>query len=1033
MRKWNLSRWALQHQPLIRYLIVVFLLGGVVSYFQLGQDEDPPFVFRAMVIRVFWPGATSMQMSLQVADRIEKTLQEVPYADKIRSYSKPGESVIFMQLAENAPAREVPDIWYVVRKRISDIRHTLPQGVVGPFFNDEFGDTFGVVYAFTADGFDYQELKRFVDGVRQEMLRLPDVNKVELYGVQDEKIFVEISHQRLSRLGLTAEQIAHQINAQNGVESQGVLNLEDQRVHVRVAGQLDSVEALRKLPIHVGQSSVALGDIAEVKRGFVDPPVAKVRMQGRDVIAMGIAMSKGGDIIRLGKVLEYAERKITQNLPVGIEMIKVLDQPKAVSRSVNEFIKVLIEAVVIVLAVSFLSLGLHTDPLRIDMRPGLVVALTIPLVLAVTFLAMKLLGINLHKISLGALIIALGLLVDDAIIAVEMMVRKLEEGFSKLEAATVAYETTAMPMLTGTLITAAGFLPIGLAQSIAGEYTFSIFAVTVLALVISWFVAVLFVPYLGYLFLKVKSRADSDETHTLFDTPFYNRVRQAVRWCVRYRWVTIGVTLGAFVLGLIGFRYVEQQFFPDSSRTELVVDLKLPEGSSFEATMAQARRFEAWLARQPEAANYLSFIGEGAPRFYLSIDKQFVQSNLAQFVITPVDLPSRNALRARAMQVLETDFPDVRARVKLLPNGPPVPYPVMFRIQGPDPRVVRQYADRVKDLVRAHPHVVGVNDNWNENIKIMQVQVDQERARALGVSSVLLSRASQAILSGLTIGQYRQDDRLIDIVLRQPLSERDTITKLSDAHLPTENGRYVQFNQVAKPELGFEPGIIWRENRDFAITVQSDVVDGVQGTTVALQLDAKIQALRADLPLGYRIAISGVAADSGTAQQSIAANVPLMLFIVLTLLMLQLHSFKRTLLVYLTGPLGLIGAAATLLLLGRPFGFVAQLGVIALLGMIIRNSVILVDQIEQDIAQGVDPWTAVVESAVRRCRPIVLTAAAAVLAMIPLMGSLFWGPMAVAIMGGLIVATVLTLLFLPALYAAAFRVREPTQPAASLA
>jgi multidrug efflux pump subunit AcrB len=912
------------------------------------------------------------------------------------------------------------------------MRFTLPQGVLGPFFNDEFGDTFGVVYAFTADGFDYAELKRFVDGVRQEMLRLPDVNKVDLYGVQDEKIFIEISHQRIAQLGLTAEDIAHQINAQNSIEAQGILTLPDQRIWARVEGQLDSVEALRKIPLHAGKSTVLLEDVATVKRGFTDPPVSKMRMQGKEVIGMGIAMSKGGDIIRLGKILEYAEKKITQNLPVGIEMTKVLDQPQAVSQSVNEFIKVLIEAVVVVLAVSFVSLGLHTNPWRIDTRPGLVVGLTIPLVLAVTFFAMKILGINLHKISLGALIIALGLMVDDAIIAVEMMVRKLEEGFSKLEAATYAYETTAMPMLTGTLITAAGFLPIGMAQSAAGEYTYSIFAVTAVALIISWFVAVLFVPYLGYLLLNVKARGQEDHPQELFDTPFYASFRRLVSACVTHRWVTISVTLGAFALGLYGFKFVEQQFFPDSSRTELLVDLKLPEGSSYFASEEQAKQLEQWLKEQPEAANYVAFVGEGAPRFYLSLDQQLAQSNLVQFVITPPDLPAREALRKRVIAHLDENFPDVRSRVKLLPNGPPVPYPIQFRVQGPDPRVVREYADKVKEVVRDHASTQGVNDNWNENIKVMNVKVDQERARALGVSSVLLSRAGQAILSGTTIAQYREADKLIDVILRQPLSERDTVEKLGDAHLPTTNGRYVQMNQVAKPELGFEPGIIWRENRDFAITVQSDVVEGVQGTTVALQLEKRLNELRGELPLGYRIQIAGVAADSGTAQRSIAANVPTMLFIVMTLLMLQLHSFSRTLLVYLTGPLGLIGASATMLLLNKPFGFVAQLGVIALLGMIIRNSVILIDQIEQDIKLGVDPWTAVIESAVRRCRPIVLTAAAAVLAMIPLSQSLFWGPMAVAIMGGLIVATVLTLLFLPALYAAAFKVQpkalKPLKP-----
>ena len=1025
----NLSRWALEHIPLIRYLMVVLLLGGVLSYSRLGQDEDPPFTFRAMVVRAYWPGATSLQMADQVTDKLEKKLQETPYIDRISSYSKPGETLIILQLRESTPPREVQNAWYQVRKKIGDIRATLPGGVVGPFFNDEFGDTFGSIFALSGDGFTYAEVKDYADFVRQQLLKVPSVSKVEQYGVQDEKIYIEFSHKRFSQLGVPFETVVAQINAQNAVEATGVLVTPSDNLQVRVSGALRSLADLENLQLRANGSSFRLGDFATVRRGFRDPPQDKMRFNGHEVIGLGISMERGGNIIELGENLQKATAEIRAKLPVGIELQQVTNQPEAVASSVNEFVHTLIEAVLIVLAVSFVALGLHSRPLRLDVRPGLVVALTIPLVLAVTFLFMRIFNIDLHKISLGALIIALGLLVDDAIIAVEMMVRKMEEGLSRFDAATYAYSSTAIPMLTGTLITAAGFLPIGLAKSAAGEYTFSMFSVNALALLISWLAAVIFTPYIGYLLLKVKPAAHADGHHELFDTPFYTRFRRLVTRCVEWRKTTIAITLAVFALGVLGFRFIEQQFFPDSSRPELMVEMWLPEGAAFGATENQVKKFEAFLAKQEGIRSYTSYVGTGSPRFYLPLDQIFPQTNVAQLVVVPKDLKTREALRQKITEVFKTDFPEVRGRVRQLPNGPPVPYPVQFRVSGLEVGKVREVADRVKEIMRANPNTLGVNDNWNESVKVLRLDLDQDKLRALGVTSQTVMRTANTILSGTTIGQFREGDKLIDIVMRQPVDERSSIELLNGTSVPTASGKAVTISQLARAHFVWEPGVVWREGREWAITVQADVVEGIQGPTVSNQIDPKLNELRASLPAGYQIKLAGAIADSGKAQDSIAANVPLVIFIIFTLLMLQLHSFSRSLLVFLTGPLGVTGAAMALLLLQRPFGFVAQLGVIALFGMIIRNSVILIDQIEQDIADGAEPWNAVVESAVRRFRPIILTAAAAVLAMIPLSRSVFWGPMAVAIMGGLIVATGLTLLFLPALYAAWFRVKRP-QPMA---
>jgi len=1030
--RFNISRWALDHPALTRYLLVVLMVLGAAAYFQLGQDEDPPFTFRAMAMRVFWPGATAQQVADQVTDKLEKTLQEVPYADKIRSYSKPGEALIIFQVKDNSPPREMQQIWYSVRKKIGDMRGTLPSGVVGPFFNDEFGDVYGSIYALSADGFTYQELKEQADRVRQRLLKVKDVNKVQVFGAQDEKVFIEISQKRLAQLGLDFNQVLAQIGQQNAVESAGIINAPTDFVQVRVAGQFNTIDELQVFPIRANGASFKLGDIAQIRRAYVDPPQVKVRHQGREVIALGISMARGGDIIELGQALHAAAATIRAELPAGIELHQFQDQSTVVSRSVNEFVKVLIEAVVIVLAVSFISLGLHFKPLRIDWRPGLVVGITIPLVLAITFVAMYYWGVGLHKISLGSLIIALGLLVDDAIIAVEMMVRKLEEGYDKVRAATFAYEATAMPMLTGTLITAVGFLPIGMAKSTVGEYTFAIFAVTAAALLISWLVSVYFVPYLGTLILRHKDNGNvAGEPHELFDTPFYTRFRALVNWCVKHRWITIGLAVGTLVLGLLGMGKVQNQFFPDSSRLELLVDLWYPEGTSYSANEAVTRRVESRIMKLEGVDHVTTWVGSGAERFALVLDQIFPQSNVSQLIVLPKDLASRDRLRKLLPELLATEFPEARGRAKLLPNGPPVPYPVQFRVVGPDPAKVRAHADEVKAIMRGNPNMRGINDNWNESVKVLRLEVDQDKARTLGVSSQAIAQAARTINSGTTIGQYRDGDKLIDIVLRQPIEERDAITDLASAYVPTTTGRSIPLAQIAKASFNWEPGVLWREGRDYAATVQGDIVDGLQGATVTAQLDPLFKPIRERMLPGYRIEVAGAVEESSKGQGSIAAGAPLMLFIMFTLLMLQLHSFSRAVLVFLTGPMGIAGVAAALLLLNRPFGFVALLGVIALMGMIMRNSVILIDQIEHDRERGVATWDAIVEAAVRRFRPIILTAAAAVLAMIPLSRSVFWGPMAVAIMGGLIVATALTLLALPAMYAAWFRVKPAAQERAA--
>ncbi len=1015
MGRFNLSEWALSHRSFVLYLIIALGLAGVISYTQLGQAEDPDFTFKVMVIRSFWQGASAREVEQELTERIEKKVQEAPWFDYAQSYSKPGESLVFVTLKDYTPPKEVPNAWYQVRKKIGDIRTSLPEGVRGPYFNDEFGDTFGTIYAFTTDGLSFAELREYVDRVRSELLRIPGVGKVEFIGDQDEKIYLELSHRKLTTLGLDPLQFIAALQAQNTVAPSGSYETASDRVHLRVAGNFSTVEAVAEIGVTIGSRTFRLGDVGSVHRGYVDPPVLKFRYHGRDSIALSISMAKGGDIIALGRGLSYAMTQLRAALPAGIEVHQVADQPKVVGRSIAEFMKTLAEAVIIVLGVSFLSLGLRT---------GIVVALSIPLVLVVTFLCMKIFGIDLQRISLGALIIALGLLVDDAIIAVEMMAIKMEQGWDRVRAASFAYTSTAFSMLTGTLVTAAGFLPVGLARSAAGEYTFSIFAVVTISLLVSWVVAVLFIPYLGFRLLPER-KAGAGAHEDVYQRPFYARFRRLVTGCVTYRKTTIACTVGAFVLALAGFGLVQQQFFPSANRPELVVDLWLPNGASFFATEEQARRFEKELAKDADVEDFVAYVGGGAPRFYLPLDQQLSHANLAEFVVTARDYHLRDALQARIQQTLDTRFTLLRGRVSPLQNGPPVAYPVQFRLSGRDTDQLRVFAQEVAAVMRDNPHLLHVNMNWNELAKSVRLDVDHAKARMLGITAPGLASALQYVLNGYGITDYRERDKLIEVLARAEGDERRRLEDLKDINVPTQSGRWVPLAQVARLNYGLEEGIIWRRDRLPTITIQADIADDIQAPVVSQQVLPKLEPIRARLPAGFRLETGGAIEESVRGQNSVNAVMPVMLLVVITLLMMHLQSMQKTILVLLTAPLGLIGVTLFLLVLHVPFGFVAMLGVIALFGMIMRNSIILVDQIDQDLAAGHAPWDAVIESTVRRFRPIVLTAAAAILAMIPLSQSNFWGPMAVAIMGGLLVATVLTLLFLPALYAAWFRVRKP--------
>lgn len=1015
MSRINLSDWALNHKQMMVFLLVLLSAAGIYSYQRLGQKEDPEFTVKVMMIQAYWPGSTALSISEQVTDKLEKKLQEISEIDFTSSYSRPGETQIKVTLREAVPAGAVPDVWYQVRKKLGDIQHTLPHEVRGPFFNDEFGDTFGNLYAITGEGFSYPELRDIADAARNEFLRIADVAKVELEGNQEQRIFVETSNAKLSSLGLDPSVIVSTLRSTNSVQAAGTVETGSERIRLQVSGEFDTVDSIRRIGIRAGQRMFRLGDIAEVRRGVIDPSQTKMRYNGHDAVGLAVSMRKGGDVIRLGQQLTETVKRIQERLPVGVEIHAVSDQPKVVRESVHEFTKSLFEAVIIVLAVSFVSLG---------MRTGLVVALSIPLVLAITFLCMYFLDIELQRISLGALIIALGLLVDDAIIAVEMMALKLEQGWDRFRAATYAYTATAFPMLTGTLITAAGFLPIAFAKSGAGEYTFSIFQVVGISLILSWIVAVLFTPYIGFQLLPEHHGEHLDED-AVYRRPIYQRFRELVDRCLTHRrWVILG-TVAAFVVSLAIFTLVvPKQFFPASDRPELMVDLWMPQAATFTASEREVKAFEAKLKGDPDVASVTSFIGKGSPRFYLPLDVQTPNLNLGQILVMTHGGAARERVLTRIQTLFDQEFPSVRGRVNRLENGPPVGYPVQFRVSGPDPTIVRKTADQVVETMRQHPKLRQVNIDWGEAVKGLQVDVDQDKARLLGITSRQIDDALQNSLSGLTVTQFREGDQSIDVVARLTARERSDLNSLKDTKIYLRDGKFVPLSQVARLSIKSEDSLVWRRNRTPTVTVRADVV-GAEAPDVTAQLIKPLDAIVAKLPLGYHIEAGGASESSSKSQASILAVMPVMVVVVLVLLMVQLHDIKKMTLVLLTAPLGMIGVAMILAIFRIPFGFVAMLGVIALFGMIIRNSVILVVQIDQDLARGLSMWDAIVESAVRRLRPIVLTALAAILAMIPLTHSVFWGPMAWAIMGGLLIATVLTLLFLPALYATWYRASRP--------
>jgi len=1015
MKSLNLSEWSVKHPSVVLFLIIATLIAGGFSYMNLGRAEDPNFTIKTMIVQAFWPGAPAEEVQRLVAEPLEKRLQELPQLDFVRTYSRPGAAVIQVQLKDKVRGREALDTWYQVRKKFSDSRSELPDGVIGPVFNDEYGDVFSAVYMLTADGLTRAELKTYAETLRTHLLRVPDTAKVALVGDIPERVYVEFSTARLATLGISPQTIFNAIGQQNAVVAAGTFETPADRVAVRVSGAFSSLAAIRAVPVAANGQTLRLGDIATVTRSPEDPASFLTTHRGKPAVGVAVAMAEGGNVLALGERLKSALAEFKAAVPLGIDVEQISDQPKVVALSVGEFLTSFLEALAIVLAVSLISLGLRT---------GIVVALSVPLVLAAVFVIMSIVGMNFDRITLGALIIALGLLVDDAIIAIEMMVVKMEQGYDRLKAATFAWESTAFPMLTGTLVTAAGFLPVGFAQSTAGEYAGNIFWVVGVALVVSWFVAVVFTPYLGVLLLPdIKPHTDAD--HGMYQSRLYRGLRAGVTAAMRRRYVVIAATVGAFAAAIVGMGFVQQQFFPTSSRPELFIETRMPEGSAIGATAAAARKAERLLEGDANVVTYTTYVGQGSPRFFLALNPVLPNPSFAITVIMTKDAKARERLKDKLEAAIANGaVPEARMRIDRLNFGPPVGFPVQFRVVGPDPVKVREIAYEVRDIMRTDPNAFDVQLDWNEQVKNVQLAVDQDRARAFGLNTQDIAQTLQTLLSGATVSEFREGTEIIKVVARAAAHERADLAHIGDLTIGTRDGRVVPLSQVVTISYGFEEPILWRRNRDMVLTVRSDVAPGVQAPTVTNAILPKLEALKAKLPIGYRIDTGGAIEESAKANTALFKLFPVMLLAMLTLLMFQLQSFSKLFLVFSTAPLGLIGAVAALLVTNAPFGFVALLGVIALAGMIMRNTVILVDQIDHDRAAGLSPWNAIVESTVRRARPVVLTALAAILAMIPLAESVFWGPMALSIMGGLAVATVLTLFFLPALYAAWFGVRE---------
>lgn len=1013
MKNFNLTEWALNHKQLIYFLMIMIFMMGSFSYFHLGRMEDPDFVVRRMVVSVGWPGATARQVEEQVTDKIEKKLQDTPGLDYLKSYSKPGQAVIYVSLKESVPEKDVRPTWLEVRNMVDDMKGTLPQGVVGPTFNDRFDDVFGSIYALTSDGFSYEEMREKAEEIRRTLLGISGVKKVELLGVQPEKVYIEMESNKLAQLGIDPNLIINTIKTQDAMAPAGMVETSTDNVYLRVSGMFDDLESIRNLPIRANDHTFRLGDIAKVERSYVNPSEPKMYFNGQPALGIAISMEKGGNILSLGKSLTKTVEQIKRDLPLGLEINQVSNQPKVVEESIGEFVKSLIEAIIIVLAVSFLSLGFRT---------GIVVALCIPLVLAGVFVCMDLLSVDLQKVSLGALIIALGLLVDDAIIAVEMMSVKLDQGWDRFRAACFSYTSTAFPMLTGTLITCAGFLPIGLAKGDSADFTRSLFIVIIVALLSSWLVSVLVAPLLGYKLIKVKSPTTKDRN--VYDSKFYRFFRRILTWCLYHRKAVFALTMACFGASLFLLQWVKQEFFPPSARPELIVEMTLPDGSSFQSTDREAQRLAQLLEGDPNIDNYSCYVGEGSPRFVLTIDPELPANNYAQFIIVAKNVQARQALDQKIKELAIEDFSAVRINTKLIQTGPPSSYPVMLRVSGYEHEKVRALAQQVSNVMAANPSIRDINFDWNEKTKVMHLAIDQDKARMLGIDSQNLALNLQMQISGAAISEFRQKDKTVDLVFRLASQNRQDLGHIKDLNIHIGGGRFVPLEQIAKISYDAEEGLIWRHNLKPTITVQANVTPGATGNDAAKQVNDALNETRQQLPPGYNIDVDGALERSDSSINFLLQPVPAMIIIIITLLMLQLQKASLTFLTLLTVPLGIMGVSLAMLLTQRPMGFVAQLGILALSGMIIRNSVILIDQIEQHIQAGQSPWDAIIDSAVMRFRPIMLTAAAAILGMIPLISSIFWGPMAVAIAGGLLVATILTLLVLPTMYAAWFKV-EP--------
>ncbi len=1008
----NLSEWALRHQSFVWYLMFVSLLMGVFSYLNLGREEDPSFTIKTMVIQTRWPGATQDETLLQVTDRIEKKLEELDSLDYVKSYTRPGESTVYVYLRDTTKAKDIPDIWYQVRKKIQDIRGEFPEGIQGPGFNDEFGDVFGSIYAFTADGLTLRQLRDYVEQVRAEVREVPNIGKIELIGTQDEVLYLNFSTRKLAALGIDQRQVMQALQSQNAVTPAGVIEAGPERISVRTSGQFASEKDLQNVNLRINDRFFRLADIANIERGYVDPPAPMFRYNGETAIGLAIGMKAGGNIEVFGQLLKEKMTSITADLPVGVGVHTVSDQAVVVKKAVGGFTSALFEAVVIVLVVSFISLGI---------RAGLVVACSIPLVLAMVFVFMEYSGITMQRISLGALIIALGLLVDDAMITVEVMVTRLEMGETKEQAATFAYTSTAFPMLTGTLVTVAGFVPIGLNASSAGEYTFTLFAVIAVALLVSWIVAVFFAPVLGVHILN-SQKVKAHETEP-------GRVGRAFEhgllWCMRHRWITVIGTIVLFILSVVGMRFVQNQFFPSSDRPEILVDLNLPQNASIEETRKAVDRLEATFKDDPDIVSWSTYIGQGAIRFYLPLDQQLQNPYYAQFVIVSKGLEERGGLMARLQERLHKDFVGIGTNVQSLEMGPPVGRPIQYRVSGKDIDQVRRHAIELATLLDSNEHIGEMIYDWNEPGKVLRVEIAQDKARQLGLSSEDVANVMNSIVSGVPITQVNDDIYLIDVVARAEDSERGSPDTLQNLQILTPNGTSIPLLAFATVRYELEQPLVWRRDRKPTITIKASVPGEIQPTDLVAQLKPKIDEFASKLPVGYEVATGGTVEESAKAQGPIRQVVPLMLFLMATFLMIQLHSVQKLFLVVSVAPLGLIGVVLALVPTGTPMGFVAILGILALIGIIIRNSVILVTQIDEFEAQGYSPWDAVVEATNHRRRPILLTAAAASLGMIPIAREVFWGPMAYAMIGGIISATLLTLLFLPALYVAWYKIREP--------